>query len=71
MSLERTPAPYWHWPKWYWFAGVALAFFLGLAVGNGHTTYHAVTEAKQDTWGDCKWTLRHELQRQRYRLQRQ
>jgi hypothetical protein len=58
----------WHWERWYWGPIVLLAFFGGLAIGNGHTTYHAITEAKQSTWGDCKWTLRRELSHQRSKL---
>lgn len=60
-----------HWPRWYVLPVLGLVFFLGLAVGNGHTTSGAVTEAKQESWGDCKWTLRHELTRQRHKLQTQ
>ncbi len=57
-----------HWERWYWGPVVALAFVAGLAGGNGWTTYHAIREAKQSTWGDCKWTLRHELSNQRNKL---
>lgn len=71
MSLVQSQAPSWHWPKWYWLAVLALVFVAGLGVGNGWTTAGAVTEAKQESWGDCKWTLRHELLRQRHTLRRQ
>jgi hypothetical protein len=70
MSTATRASPvHLRWPKWYIVPGVLLAFVTGVAVGNGHTTYHAVTEAKQDTWGDCTWTLKRELRLQRHKLQ--
>lgn len=69
MRLERSEPVFRAWPKWYWFAGLALSFMLGMATANGFATRQALNAA----WGSCHWQIReHMLQdAQRNKLQRQ
>lgn len=50
-----------------WLATCLLFLFIGMGVANGLAT----REALNDQWGSCTWTLRNELQHQKYKLQKQ
>jgi hypothetical protein len=57
--------------KQLWIAAVGLAFFSGMAVANGYATHEALHKAVSAVQGDCNWTIKHELERQRHILQSQ
>lgn len=51
--------------KGLWIAGLLLAFLLGMGANQGAANMAAIRKVTAQVNGDCSWTIRHELWRQK------